>query len=177
MDIATRCLPVGALPYSDIKHATAMISKLYSKAPFVASLPFVSKTDTVADWLFEGIPGVSYEDGKLKLQIGSSDYEENISRLDRVFNSPNSEELESFAFHAKFFEKYLQIIKKFHSPNAYVNLLGPFTIFQLLIEVAKTQILADKSYRKLFIQAVCVKALWAIKKIKEMNPDTVPIRK
>ena len=43
-------------------------------------------------------------------------------------------------------------------PNAVVNLLGPFSISQILINAAEEEMLIDKTYRKLFIQAVCVKA-------------------
>ena len=72
-------------------------------------------------------------------------------------------------------EKYLQMINKFKSPNAYINILGPFTVSQMLLASAQEQVLVDKSYRKLFIQAVCVKALWVIVEIKQVCPETVPV--
>ncbi len=175
MDIETRCLPVGALPYSNVKHVTTMISKLHSKMPPIVSLPHISSTDTVTNWLFENIPGIICEEDKIKLQVGISQYEDKIASLDKAFNNQNPKELDKFEFKAEFFEKYLQIIKKFGSPNACINLLGPFTISQILISSVKDQILADKSYRKLFIEAVCVKAFWVIKQIKSACPDTVPI--
>ena len=175
MEIATKCLPVGALPYGNIRHATAMISKLFSKIPFIAPLPNLSNKDTVTDWLFENIPGTVYENGALKLKIGDKEYENGISCLDKAFNRPDSKELDNFGFHAEFFEKYLQMIKKFRSPNSCANLLGPFTISQMLTSIANEQMLVDKSYRKLFIQAVCVKALWIIKQIKSECSDTVPV--
>ena len=37
------------------------------------------------------------------------------------------------------------------------------------------QMPADKTFKKLFIQAVCVKALWAINKIREISKSTVPV--
>jgi len=175
MELAMKCLPVGALPYDNIKHTTAMMSKLFSKMPFIASLPNLSSGDTVTDWLFENTPGTIYKNGELKLKIGDEKYEKGIAELDKAFNNPDSGELDKFCFHAEFFEKYLQMIKKFNSPNACVNLLGPFTISQMITSTAKEQILADKSYRKLFIQSVCVKALWIIKQIKSVCSDTVPV--
>lgn len=175
MEIAMKCLPVNVLPYDNIKHTTAMMSKLFSKNPFIASLPNLSKNDTVANWLFENIPGTIYENGVLKLKVGDEKYEKSIFKLDKAFNNPDSDALNDFGFHAEFFEKYLQIIKKFSSPSASANLLGPFTISQMITSTAKEQILADKSYRKLFVQAVCVKAQWIIKQIKSVCPSTVPI--
>ena len=45
----------------------------------------------------------------------------------------------------------------------------------MLMQTAEEQMLVDKTYRKLFIQAVCVKALWMIEKVKEINPEIVPV--
>ena len=53
--------------------------------------------------------------------------------------------------------------------------MGPFTLSQKLQNAAEEQMLVDKSYRKLFIQGLCVKALWMIKKVKEISPKTTPI--
>ena len=38
-----------------------------------------------------------------------------------------------------------------------------------------TQLLADKYYRKVVIQSVCVKALWIINKLKKLSPETRPL--
>ena len=67
------------------------------------------------------------------------------------------------------------MIKKFEPPYAVLNLLGPFTLSQRLQNAAEEQMLIDKNYRKLFIQGICVKALWMIEKIKEISPKTTPI--
>ena len=45
----------------------------------------------------------------------------------------------------------------------------------MLIHAAEEQMLTDKSFRKLFIQAVCVKALWAVEAIRTANSNTVPV--
>lgn len=175
MKIANKCVPVGALPYENVKHTTAMMAKLFSMAPFIPVLPNLSKTDTITHRLFENIPGIEYNGDKLKLNVGLPTYKDEVAQLDKAFNNPSIDNLEPFGFHAEFLEKYFQMIKKFRSPNAYINILGPFTVSQMLMSSAQEQILGDKSYRKLFIQAVCIKALWLIEKIKQVSPDTVPI--
>lgn len=175
MRIATRCLPVGALPYKDIKHTTAMMAKLFSETPFLALLPNISNTETVVDRVFENIPGITYSDGNVVLNAGGQNYKEDMKHLSDTFNKPSINHLEKYRFDAHFLEKYLQMIKKFKSTNAFFNILGPFTVSQILNETAQGQILVDKSYKKLFIHAVCVKALWMIEKIKETCPTTVPV--
>ena len=175
MKLATRCIPLGALPYDTIESATRMAAKLFDKLPFVAMLPKVSKEDTVITRTLENIPGIRIKDSKVRLKITSNHYKQWMSKLEKAFNHPTLANLEPFAINSPFMEKYLQMIKKFKSPNAIINLLGPFTLSQMLDNAAEEQMLVDKTYRKLFIQSVCVKALWAIEKIKEANPTTVPL--
>ena len=175
MDVETRCLPVGALPYDNLNHATAMMAKLFSQNPYIALLPNMSDTETLENRIFNNIPGVEYNNGKLVLSAGTPEHEAGIAALDKACKSPNLKHLESFSFEAKFLEKYFHMIKKFNSKNAYVNILGPFTVSQMLTSKAEEQSIADKKYRKLFAEAVCVKGLWAIEKIKQACSSTAPV--
>ena len=70
MKLATRFVPVGALPYDNIKHTTAMMAKLFGRAPFIPVLPNISETEAIHNRLFENIPGVIYKDKNLTLKIG-----------------------------------------------------------------------------------------------------------
>ena len=175
MKLATRRLPLGSLPYDNIEAITRMAAKLFKKIPFVAVLPEISEEDTLIKRTLEKLPGIRIQDKKVILKITSNHYKQNLSKLEKAFNHPNLENLEPFAIESPFMEKFFQMIKKFNSPNAIINLLGPFTVSQLLMNAAEEQMLTDRSFRKLFIQSICVKALWAINKINMINPDTVPV--
>ena len=175
MKLATRCIPLGTLPYETIDTTTRMAAKLFDKLPFVAMLPNISKEDSLITRTLDNIPGIKIKDSKVKIKIASNHYKQGLSKLEKAFNHPELVNLEHFAIDSPFMEKYFQMIKKFKSPNAIINLLGPFTISQILENVAEEEMLVDKTYRKLFIQSICVKALWAIEKIKEANPETVPL--
>jgi len=175
MKLATRCIPLGTLPYDTVDSTTRMAAKLFEKLPFVAMLPNISKEDSLITRTLENIPGIKIKESKVKIKIASNHYKQGLSKLEKAFNHPELSNLEHFAIDSPFIEKYFQMIKKFKSPNATINLLGPFTISQILENVAEEEMLVDKTYRKLFIQSVCVKALWAIEKIKEANPETKPL--
>ena len=175
MKLASRCIPLGSLPYDNIDLATKFEAKLYQKLPFLPLLPKISEEDTIIQRTLENIPGIKIESHKVKIKIDSNHYKKWRSKLELAFNNPTLENLEPFAIQSPFMEKFFQLIKKFSSPNAVVNLLGPFSISQILINAAEEEMLVDKTYRKLFIQAVCVKALWIIQKIKEINPSTEPL--
>ena len=172
MKLYTRCLPLGALPYETVEAATKMEAKLFEKMPFLARLPKIDADDDIINRTFENFPGVKIDKHEVILKITSNHYKQRISKLEKAFNHPSLSDLELFGITAPFMEKYLQMIKKFEPPYAVINLLGPFTISQMLQNAAEGQMLIDKSYRKLFIQGICVKALWMIEKVKEMSPKT-----
>lgn len=176
MKLYTRCLPLGALPYETIEATTKMEAKLFEKLPYLARLPKIEDDDNLIKRTFENFPGVKINnEHDVILKISSNHYKQRISKLEKAFNNPNLEALEPFGISSPFMEKYLQLIKKFEPPYALLNLLGPFTISQILQNAAEEQMLVDKSYRKLFIQGICVKALWMIEKIKEISPKTTAI--
>lgn len=175
MKLSTRCFPPGALPYENIESTTRMVAKLYEKCPFLPELPKIEPGNNIKTRTFINIPGVDIEEGKIQLRTYADNYKQKLSLLDKAFNKPGKNYIDSFGFDSVFLEKYLQIIKKFKSPHAYINLLGPFTVSQILRDVAKEQMLSEKGFRKLFIQSVSVKALWMINKIKDFCPTTVPI--
>ena len=168
MKLATRCIPLGAMPYENVDGTTKMVAKLFQKLPSLYRHPKISAEDTIINRTLGNIPGIRIKDNKVMIKITSNHYKQNFAKLEKAFNNPTLENLEPFAFEAPFIEKYFHILKKFKSPETVVNLLGPFTISQILINAAEEEMLVDKTYRKLFIQAICVKALWIIEKIKEV---------
>ncbi len=175
MNLVTRCIPLGTLPYDSVEAITRMAAKLFEKSPFIPMLPKISEEDTLVYRTLQNIPGVQISSKKIRLKPASNHYKQNMAKLEKAFKHPTLDNLEPFAITSPFMEKYLQMIKKFNSPNAIINLLGPFTISQMLMNAAEEQMLADKTFRKLFIQSVCVKALWMIEKIKTINPNTEPL--
>ncbi len=175
MKLATRCIPLGSMPYDNIEAITRMEAKLFEKMPFVAVLPKISEEDTLISRTLENIPGIKIEGKNVILKITSNHYKQNLSKLEKAFNHPTLDNLQPFAINSPFLEKYFQLIKKFKSPNAMINLLGPFSVSQILMKAAEEQMLTDRSFRKLFIQSICVKALWIINKIHHINPETVPV--
>lgn len=175
MRLADGYLPIGKLPYNNIKLITAMQAKLYRNFPFMAFLPLVSEEDTLEKRTFDNIPGVIFKDGKVTMKTGSEKYEKEMAELDKAFKNPSKKNLEKYKFDTPFSEKFEQMLHKFKPQNACVNILGPFTVSQILFKTIQEQSLTDKNFKKLFVKAVCIKGLWAINKIKHYSPNTVPV--
>lgn len=172
MKLNTRCIPNGALPYENIETTTRMAAKLFEKIPYIPVLPKVNGKDSILRRTVSNIPGIIITDSdKIALRT-SEKTEAGMKLLDKAFVSPKKENLAGFGFEAPFLEKFLQMVKKFKSPDACINLMGPFTLSQLLLENADIQMIADKNYRKVVIQAIAVKAMWIIDKVREYCPQT-----
>lgn len=175
MKFKTRCLPLGMLPYENIETTTKMVAKLFDILPFLPLLPNMSQEDSIIHRTLNKIPGIRINEKNVEVKLSSNSYKNGIAILEKAFNKAELTDLDKFSVEAPFLEKYFQMIKKFKPSHAVINLLGPFTISQLIMNALEEDMLTDKSYRKLFIQAVCVKALWLMKKILEINPGTTLI--
>lgn len=175
MRLFLRCLPVGDMPYEDIKFTTKLIVKLFEQCPFLAVMPNASANDSVLKLSLENIPGVSFDEKKVKFTASDEKLRKHLVSLDTVYNNPTPEGLEQYKMDSVFLEKYLQIISRLKPRETVVNIIGPFTASQLLSTASDIQLLEEKYYRKMIIQAVSVKALWIINQIKTLSPETVPI--
>lgn len=175
MKAVSKTIPLGAIPYEDINVATKMIAKLFEQIPYLPLLPKIDSADTLNKRTLSNIPGISFDGANVLFNTTAKDYKQGLVKIDKAFNSMDIKHLEQYAIESPFIDKYFALIKKFKPKNACINLLGPFTVSQILKSATDEQLLLEKSYRKLFIQAICVKALWAIKKIEEISPETVPI--
>lgn len=169
-----RCLPVGNLPYTTDKAATKMMVKLFENIPFLANLPDASPDENLLRRTLMNTPGVFIQEKKVIFDNDAPNLKSKLVALDAAFNSPTEENLEQFKFETFFLPKYYQIIERIKPAETVINLIGPFTLSQRLMNNEGTQLLADKYYRKVVIQSICVKALWIIHKIKKLSPETRP---
>lgn len=175
MKLATKCLPLGALPYTSVSPAARMIAKLFEKIPYMPEMLVISQEDTVLARTLSNIPGLKRDGNDFILNLNTDSYKAELVKLDKAYNHGDMKLLEPYAIESEFIEKFFQLIKKFKSPEACINLVGPFSLSQILKRSQGNQLLLEKSFRKLLIESVCVKALWVIGKIKEVSPETTPI--
>lgn len=170
-----KCLPTGDLPYTTDKATTKMMVKLFENIPYLANLPNISPEENLANRTLINIPGVVIKDKKIIFNNNEANLKQKLVLLDTAFNNPSAETLASFGLETFFLHKYYQILDRIKPIETVVNFLGPISLSQRMVNKDGTQLLADKFYRKILIQAVSIKALWIIHKIKELSPETTPI--
>lgn len=175
MQIASRCLPLGALPYTNTESTMRMSAKLFENMPSLMVLPMLDSEETIVTRTLQNVPGIKFKDKRILLKTTSNQFKHAIVDLDATYNNPTEDALEAYAINSVFLSSFFDLLKKFQSPNACINLLGPFSLSQMVETSAEEHALTDKSYRKLFIQAIAVKALWIVNQIKKISPKTTPI--
>lgn len=170
-----KCLPVGNLPYEDVSLTIKMMLKLYESLPYLAFLPKISNTDNVIDVTLTNLSGVVSKEKRYYLTNNIEKFKQISLYLDSIYNAPTVEKLELFEIDTIFMQKYLQILNRIKPAETVVNLLGPFSMSQILFHKSGVQILADRIYRKFIIQSIVARALWLISEVKAVSPKTKPI--
>lgn len=175
MKTRIRCLPTGDLPYTDDKGATRMMVKLFEEIPFLANLPKASPDDSIVQRTLMNTPGVCISEKKIVFNNEEAYLKQKLAAFDSAFNSPTPLILESYGFDCSFLSKYYQVIERIKPAKTLISLLGPMTISQSMTNKEDVLLLTDKYYRKIIIQAVSIKALWLIHKLKVISPATQPL--
>lgn len=171
-----RCIPQGALPYENIKSATHMMAKLFPDIPYLPLLPNITPANSLKKRTLKNMPGITIdENDEISIDTNADNIKQVQQHLNKILKSENIEDFEDFKIDDVFFEKFLQIIKKFKSPYACVNLLGPFTVSRLFTEISMHRVFLNVNVKKLYLQIIVATAVYAILKIKEYNPETTPI--
>ncbi len=175
MKLSLRCLPVGDVPYTEVKLTTRLTVKIFEACPFLAVMPNADPNDSVLRRTLENIPGIKFKENRVIFNTVDEEFRQKLVTLDSVYNNPEPDGLDLYKMTPFFWGKYEQILTRIKPKETVVNILGPFTLSQILSSEADFQLLEDRCYRKLVIQAVTVKALWVINKIRQLSPDTTPI--
>lgn len=175
MHLSLKCLPNGALPYLDDKLPTKMMTKLFEDVPYLGLFPRVDEHDNLVDMTFENIPGIKVGTRRIILKSDTDAFAKKFDQMDKVYNNPTAESLEEYKTTCFFLQKYLKILERIKPKETVFSLLGPFTMAQMISIKDDIQLLSDKYYRKFLTEAICLKAMWFINKIKEVSPETLPI--
>lgn len=177
MKLNFRNFPYGALPYDNIQLCKQMMLRLYENIPYLAQLPLVDKNDNINVRTFENIPCVTLKEGKFLLPDCTNEkFITTLSKLENAYNSENPTDYDKYASNdTPYSNLYYEMLKRLKPEYTIVNLLGPFSFANMVFNKNATVLLTDRAYRKFIIQAITIKALWFVSKIKQASPETTPI--
>ena len=173
MKLNFKNLPITNLPYEDVMLCKQMMLRLYENIPFLAELPKIDPNDNVIYRTIENIPGITYKEKKLIIEdCNTSSFMKCAQELDNVFNSDDENKLDSYYSGSPFWDMYTEMLKRIQPKYTIIRLLGAYSFAETVFNVSTSTMLKEKAYRKYIIQAISIKALWYINKIKSISPET-----
>ena len=173
MNLLLKNLPCGNLPYENLDGAVTMMLKMYEQSPYLPFLTKIEKENIYSRTLLN-IPCIKFKDGKYFFGNTTKAFPVQLVQLEHDI-SDLDKNIEKYAFESVFLKKYLKIIERIKPKEAVVNLLGPFSISQILKTKDDIQLLSEMCYRKFIVLFLSLRAIWIIKKIKALSPKTKPI--
>jgi methionine synthase II (cobalamin-independent) len=181
--LTLRATAVGSLPHDDIKKALDLDFGEFADFPFWPQLAACNKNDDMILQFVESIPGCSYDKSKKKWVFdahGDKFYEdlENFFIDYESIIAGDTELLEKYAITEEFscaMEGFLEGVKKSQPPFIKAQVTGPFTWGTMLVDTEGKCAFYDDTLREIIVRALAMKALWQIKKFKEISPESTPV--
>ena len=169
-------LPTGDLPYDDIQLCKRMMLRLYEQVPFLPELPLINPNDEIFHKTIENFPCINFNEGKMFIEDNNDNkLMQTVDLMNEIYNSEPPYDLDMLSTDTPFFNMYIEILKRIKPKHTVINLVGPFTLCNSIINKNAGSILSDKLYRKFITYLITIKALWYITKIKQASPTTRPI--
>lgn len=179
-------MAIGSLPHKDVKDAMKIVEETFSQIPFWPQLAKFNKNEDMITQFLEAMPGITEENDKIYLENESDiffeqleelfmNYEEIIADTDSEESSLLLDKYEISETNSSTFRPFLDIVKKTKPNYAKGQIVGPFTLATSLTDKEGKCAFYDETLREIIVKTLSLKALWQIKKIKQANPETIPI--
>ena len=176
-------LGIGSLPHKNPDDAMNIVAEKFSKIPFFPQLANVSKNEDMMFQFLEGMPSFLPENNEKFIVNSESEefligLEDFFSDYQEIITDINSPLLEKYAISSKSsstFKKFEQFIKENNPKYAKGQIVGAFTLCTTLNDQNGRAVIYDETLRDVIVKLLKLKALWQIKRIKNANPDTIPI--
>jgi len=179
-DLKLECVAIGSMPHSNLDNAMELVKENFVNVPFWPQMVKISKNEDMILQFLEGMP--SFFCDKSYLDMDYEDFFDDLEKLfldyETIISGENSELLENYAISSSYsvsFAPFLEIVKSKKSPFAKGQIVGPFTLATTLVDKDGRCAIYDETLKEIIVKTLTLKALWQIKKMKEANPDVMPI--
>ena len=180
---------IGSLPISGQeapKNACKIVFENFDSIPFWAQLPNYSHNEDMVFQFSENMPGFLVQDGKMLFKTDTEEFcvqiEEFYFDWESIINSENLSEceeiLDKYALtedRSSTFKLFLENLKDKNYKYAKGTITGAFTTSTTICGEDERCAYYDEILRDIVVKSLALKALWQIKEIKKVSPDTTPI--
>lgn len=182
LGLKLECLAIGSLPHKDVESAMKVVKTNFSSIPFWPQLAKLNKNEDMITQLLENLPGLIDNGEKVYIDNESDEFFEQLEMFfmdyEEIIADSDSEILEKYAISQNYsstFRPFLEIVKETKPKFAKGQIVGPFTLATTLVDKNGRCAFYDETLREIIVKTLTLKALWQIKQIKYVSPDTTPI--
>lgn len=172
------------MPHKNVDEAMSVIANNFFDIPFCPQLVSVNKSEDMIVQYLENVPGIliDRENDVVSIDNESDEFFEKLEEFfldyEEITVNSDSELLDKYAIspeNSSAFMPFIDLIS-INKPNyAKCQIVGPFTLSTTLTGKDGRCVFYDETLREILIKALSLKALWQIKQIKKVSPNTMPI--
>lgn len=175
---------IGSLPHTNPEKAVELVFECFPDIPVLGQLANVSPKEDMLSQYNENIPGIVFDEADNRWYMDQDsetffeDLEEFFLDYESIVNEKDFEILEKYAISENHCSTLLIFLKKLaEAKPKFVKgqITGPFTFGTSLVDREKKCIFYDETLKEIALKGLTLKALWLVKKFKEVSPDSTPI--
>lgn len=181
LGLKLNCMAIGSLPHKEVKKAMEIVEKNF-KIPFWPQLAKFNRNEDMIFQFLQGLPGLINDSEKTFVDNESDLFFEQLEELfmdyEEILADSDSALIKKYAItseNSSTFEPFINIVKNNKPKFAKGQICGPFTLATSLTEKDGRSAYYDETLREIIVKLLSLKALWQIREIKSVSPDTTPI--
>lgn len=179
-ELSLECLGIGSLPHNNLEKAMKVVKENFKNIPFWPQLAKINKNEDMIVQFIENMPSFFIDGEKTYLETESDKFFEDIEQFfidyEEIISDINCDAIEKYSINYSIaFPKFLKMIKETKPKYAKGQIVGPFTLATTLVDKYGKCAFYDDTLKDIIVKTLTIKALWQIKKIKEVSSDTIPI--
>lgn len=182
LDLKLECLALGSLPHKDVESAMKIVKSDFPEIPFWPQLAKLNRNEDMIVQYLEKMSGLVITDEKAYIDNESDEFFEQLEEIfmdyEEILADNDSDLLDKYQISEKnsvAFKPFLELIKETNPTYAKGHIVGPFTLATSLNDKNGRCAYYDETLREIIVKLLSLKALWQIKEIKKVSPDTTPI--
>jgi len=178
------CMAIGSLPHQDIDEAMSLVEENFKDIPFWPQLSKMNKNENMVVQFLENMPACDYDENNDKMFLNTEkvSYIQELEQLfidwEDIIVKNDVKVLNKYAISKNYsstFSTFLNIVERIKPKFAKGQIVGPFTLSTTLTDKSGRSVYYDVTLREVITRVLSLKALWQIKEIKRVSPNTIPI--
>jgi len=179
MGFKPKCLAtsIGSLPHKEPRRAVELVLESLPRIPAWPQLPRRRFEENMCAQFSEGMPCLIVDSRKQKVHFDTSG--DRISELERFYDRSAAEDLDYFAISERYasgFHAFLEYLQERSYPNLLYlkgQVTGLVTFGLTVLDKNGRASLYDDNLSDLILKALCMKAKWQIKRLKEIGKNVI----